>query len=320
MITLLDISKEYNTKKQTIKALKNVNLTIKEGESLAILGLNGSGKSTLVKTITGIIKPTSGEVFIDQMKPQDGKEYRKKFSVVYQNNGLDFYLSVFDNLKINGFIYGLRGKELKNAIYEIMAVMGLEKYKNASINELSGGYAKRVQVAKSLMVDTPILILDEPTQGMDPMIKNDLFQIIEQKRKQGKIVIYTTQILDEVEKICNYVAILKSGTLLGKDTIQNMKERFSKNYVIEIIVKDSILDESFYTNNVKELLKKYKIQVQFFEFHELKLKLITNTDIKQSLAFIDNIKDSIDMQEVYIKKASLEEILIGIEKGDTNDN
>lgn len=320
MITLRNISKEYNAKKQTIKALQNINLTIKEQESLAVLGLNGSGKSTLVKIITGIIKPTSGEIFINSMKPQDGKEYRKKFSVVYQNNGLDFYLSVFDNLKINGFIYGLRGKELNNVINKILSIMDLEKYKNSSINELSGGYAKRVQVAKSLMVDTPILILDEPTQGMDPMIKKNLFEIIGEKRRQGKIVIYTTQIFDEVEKICNYVAILKNGSLLEKDTIQNIKEKFSKNHVIEMIVTNTSYNKIFINQNFEKMLQDYKIKIQSFEFKDSKIKLITDTDIKQILTFTNQVKNRIDIQELYIKKASLEEILISIGEDNTNDN
>lgn len=313
MISIKNISKEYVTKKQKIIALSNVSIEIEKGESLAILGLNGSGKSTLVNTITGIIIPTEGEVCIQKLKPKDGKNYRKQFSVVYQNNGLDFYLSVYDNLKTNGYIYGLRGKELSKAIDDIMDIMDLQKYRKSKISELSGGYAKRVQVSKALMLDTPIIILDEPTHGMDPLVKKRLFEIINKRKQEGKVIIYTTQILEEVEKICNNVAILKSGHLISKDTVQNTKQKFSKNNVLEINLSNTERNMNFSAEMLQKVISKFNIKISSYELNHPNLKIITKMDVNIMIQFCYELRAWIDIEELNIKKASLEEILLNME-------
>lgn len=313
MISINQLSKEYTIKKQKIKALNNINLEIEKGQSLAILGLNGSGKSTLVNCITGTIAPTSGKVTINNLKPIDGKNYRKQYSVVYQNNGLDFYLSVYDNLKTNGFMYGLRGKKLKSEIDKVMEIMDLNKYKKNKINELSGGYAKRVQVAKTLMLDTPIIILDEPTNGMDSLIKKRLFEILNQKKEEGKIIIYTTQILEEVEKICNDVIILKKGHLIVKDTIYNTKQKFTGNNVLEIQLSNLTKSDIFDELSFKEIINKYNLHGRY-ELIYPNIKVVSNLPVNLLLQFTSELRYIIDINEVHIRKASLEEILINMEE------
>lgn len=314
MISIKNISKEYVTKKQRINALNNVSIEIEKGESLAILGLNGSGKSTLVNIITGIISPTGGEVTIGNLSPKDGKSYRKQFSVVYQNNGLDFYLSVYDNLKTNGYMYGLRGKDLSKAISGILEIMDLYKYKKSKISELSGGYAKRVQVAKTLMLDTPIIILDEPTHGMDPLIKQRLFEILNQRKQEGKVIIYTTQILEEVEKICNNVAILQNGYLISKDTVQNTKQKFSKNNVLEICLANTDKNNKFTKETMKELIGRYQINLNSYIINPPNMKIITKSEADLLLQFSNELRAFIDIDELNIKKATLEEILINMKE------
>ncbi len=312
MISIKNISKEYVTRKQKITALNNVSIEIEKGESLAILGLNGAGKSTLVHTITGIIIPTEGEVSIQNLIPQDGKDYRRQFSVVYQNNGLDFYLSVYDNLKINGYIYGLRGKELSRSIEDIMEVMDLQKYRKSKISELSGGYAKRVQVSKALMLDTPIIILDEPTHGMDPLVKKRLFDIINKRKQEGKVIIYTTQILEEVEKICDNVAILKDGNLISKDTVQNTKQKFSKNNVIEINLSNTEKNTNFTAEMLEKIMRDFNIIITSYELKESYIKILTKSDVNSIIQLCNELRSLIDIEELNIKKASLEEILLNI--------
>lgn len=313
MISIKNVSKEYITKKQKIIALSNVSIEIDKGESLAVLGLNGAGKSTLVNMITGIIIPTEGLVSINNLTPKDGKDYKKQFSVVYQNNGLDFYLSVYDNLKTNGYIYGLRGKELKRAIDNIIEVMDLQKYRKSKISELSGGYAKRVQVAKALMLDTPIIILDEPTHGMDPVVKKRIFEIINKRRQEGKVIIYTTQILDEVDKICNNVAILKDGHLICKDTVQNTKLKFTKNNVLEINLSNTEKNINFSAEMLKNLICKYEINLSSYELNYPNIKIVSKMDVNFMIQFCYEIRALLDIEELNIKKASLEEILLDME-------
>lgn len=315
MISVKNISKEYVTKTQRIKALHDVSLEIGEGESLAILGLNGSGKSTLVNTITGISSPTGGNVTIGNLSPKDGKIYRQQFSAVYQNNGVDFYLSLYDNLKTHGYMYGLRGKELCKAIGDVMEIMELSKYKKNRISELSGGYAKRVQVAKTLMLDTPIIILDEPTHGMDPVIKKRLFEILNHRRREGKIIIYTTQILEEVEKICNSVAILQNGYLISKDTIGNIKQKFSKNMCLQICLSDTERNKIFSEELLRGLIDRYRISLKACELLPPDIKIITESKADLLLQFSYELGAFIDIDELNIKKASLEEILINGREG-----
>lgn len=315
MITVNNLSKEYVNKKQRIKALKNINLKVEKGESLAILGLNGSGKSTLVNSITGIITPTEGEIIINNLRPRDGKAYRKQFSVVYQNSGLDFYLSVYDNLKTNGFMYGLRGKELKAAIENVIDIMDLHKYRKSKICELSGGYAKRVQVAKTLMLDTPIIIMDEPTHGMDPLIKKRLFDVLNQKRQDGKVIIYTTQILEEVEKICNNVIILQDGYLINNDTIQNTRQKFSRNNVLEITLSNTDINSEFIEDKLKEAIQKYNLSLCTYELTYPKLRVVSQTSADVLFQLASELRTCIDIGELNIKQASLEEILINMKEG-----
>jgi ABC-2 type transport system ATP-binding protein len=315
MINIINLHKSYKTKSGTNHALNNVSLDVKIGEILGILGLNGAGKSTLVNIIAGIVKPDSGEIRINNLTPDCGKKYREQFSVVYQNTGLDFYMSVYDNLKVNGIIYGFRGSELTDRIDKVIEMMGLQKYARSKINELSGGYRKRVQVAKTLMLNTKVILFDEPTQGMDPFIKRVLFDEILNRKKENCSIIYTTQIIDEIEQICDRVLILQKGSVISHDNIINTKNRFSDTLALRITHSGTVPNSETLSSLIYDLYEAKGLKIRALYFTETGMSIVSDAKMDALTTIYGELKDYIKIEEFSIIKPSLEQILLNMEEG-----
>lgn len=224
-----NISKLYGTQ----KALDSVSFTINEGEIIGLLGPNGAGKSTLMKIITCFIPPTSGNVNVyDHNIFEHPLEIRKNIGYLPEHNPLYLEMYVREFLEFVAGIYDIENK--KQRVEEMIELTGLTKEANKKIGQLSKGYRQRVGIAQALIHDPKILILDEPTTGLDPNQLEEIRQLIKNVGKK-KIVMLSTHIMQEVEAVCNRVIIINSGKIVADDKTENLQYMLKNNnqYIVE---------------------------------------------------------------------------------------
>jgi ABC-2 type transport system ATP-binding protein len=203
-----------------------VSLQVQRGSLFALLGPNGGGKTTLFRILTTLLRPTSGQAFIDGRDVvREREEVRRQIGVVFQRPSLDGKLSVLENLTHQGHLYGLSGASLRARCDELIARFGLADRARERVEKLSGGMQRRVEVAKSLLHRPSLLILDEPTTGLDPGARAGLLDYLQELRaSDGVTCLLTTHLMDEAEK-CGQVAILDRGRLVASGAPAELKSR-----------------------------------------------------------------------------------------------
>lgn len=242
-ITVENITKIYGSQ----KALDQVSFSINEGEIVGLLGPNGAGKSTLMKIITCFIPPTSGNVEVYGNNIFDNPlAIRQNIGYLPEHNPLYLEMYVREFLEFVAGIYNL-GKQTKQRVEEIIELTGLTKEANKKIGQLSKGYRQRVGIAQALIHDPKVLILDEPTTGLDPNQLEEIRQLIK-KVGQTKIVMLSTHIMQEVEAICSRVIIINSGKIVADDKTENLHslQKSSNQYLVEF-------NKEIDTNAIKQL-------------------------------------------------------------------
>jgi ABC-2 type transport system ATP-binding protein len=198
-------------------ALSNVTFTVEQGHVFGILGPNGCGKTTLFRLISTLLPLTHGDVVVlGQSTKQNAAWVRRQIGVTFQAPSLDLKLSVYENLCYHGWVYGLRGDHLRSRIAAVLNGLGLADRKSQVTQELSGGLKRRVEIAKSLLHEPPLLILDEPATGLDPAARLELWQLLNQLRKeQAMTIVLTTHDMDEAER-CDQLLILNRGQVVAQ--------------------------------------------------------------------------------------------------------
>jgi ABC-2 type transport system ATP-binding protein len=205
-------------------AVSGVSFSVDEGEVFGLLGPNGAGKTTTISMLTGVLSPTSGTAKIGGYDIlQDPLEVKKQIGLVPQDLALYPTLSARANLNFFGSIYGLKGKELKERVDDVLRIVALTDRANQAIEKYSGGMKRRVNIAAGLVHQPRLLFLDEPTVGVDPQSRNQIFESVMQlNRERGMSIIYTSHYMEEVELLCNRVAIVDEGKIIALDTIKNL--------------------------------------------------------------------------------------------------
>ncbi len=217
-------------------ALNDVSFTVSKGEVFGLLGKNGAGKSTLIKVLTTLIKPTSGRLSILGMDPlHDGKRIRKRIGVVQQGESFDF-TSVQGNFDIYGMLWGVQKNERVTRREELIKKFGLEDVRKQRSFDLSGGQKRRVQVAREMMHDMDILFLDEPTVGLDVIMRRELLDSIKKEVTEGLTVVFTTHNLEEADYLCDRIAVIDVGRILALDTVENLKRLYGGKKTVEVTV------------------------------------------------------------------------------------
>jgi len=229
MIKIENISKHYGK----VKAVDSLSFEIKKGEIFGLLGPNGAGKTTTVKILTTLTRPDKGACYINQIDIiQNPIEIKKIIGVVPQENNLERELTVYENLLIYGMLHKV--KNLKSRIYEVLSEMGLQDKKNSVVSTLSGGLQRRTLLARALLPQPKVLFLDEPSIGLDPHIRRELWQIIRVIKAQGRTVLLTTHYIEEAEALCDRVGILSHGKLIALGSPQELKKQIGE-YVVEFM-------------------------------------------------------------------------------------
>jgi ABC-2 type transport system ATP-binding protein len=228
-IETLNLTHKYGDR----MALNEVSLTIAEGEIFAFLGPNGGGKTTLFRILSTALVPTSGAVrVLGTDVVQNPRAIRWQMGVVFQSPSLDLKLTVAENLRHQGHLYGLRGKRLSQATAELTARFELSTWADESAEKLSGGLRRRVEIAKALLHHPRLLLLDEPTVGLDARARLDLWEFLRTLRAdRGLTIALTTHTLDEGE-LCDHIAILDRGRLVALDTPQHLKSEVGNDVIL----------------------------------------------------------------------------------------
>ncbi|WP_206186546.1 ABC transporter ATP-binding protein [Thermoflavimicrobium daqui] len=228
MLKVDRLEKTYGEK----KALQNVSFTVSQGTCFGLLGPNGAGKSTTMKILTGIIQADGGNIHIF------GKDIKKQSKAIlhqigYVPQSITLYeqLSAYDNLVFFGEMYGVYGQPLKQRIAEALEQTGLSDRAKDAIKTFSGGMKRRINIAAALLHRPKLLILDEPTVGIDPQSRNHIFQMIRSLIKEGMTIIYSTHYMEEVEALCNDIAIIDHGNVITQGPLNELLEKYSQKAV-----------------------------------------------------------------------------------------
>lgn len=217
---------------QDVHAVNDLSLRVKEGELFAFLGVNGAGKSTTISIMCGMLAQDGGKVFIDGKDvDKDMREITKELGVVFQNTVLDAKLSVKDNLTSRAALYGITGKEAKQRIAHLAELLEFKDILNRTFGKLSGGQKRRVDVARALLNNPKILILDEPTTGLDPEARKALWSVVTSLRKNQNMTVFLTTHYMEEAADADYVVILDSGKISAEGTPLELKNNYTGDFV-----------------------------------------------------------------------------------------
>lgn len=240
------------------EAVKGISFSVEEGEVFGLLGPNGAGKTQTISMVTGIIPPTSGTARIaghDILTDSD--KVKKINGLVPQDLALYPTLSARVNLNFFGRIYGLRGRELKERVEDVLRIVALTDRADQAVDKYSGGMKRRVNIAAGLVHHPKLLFLDEPTVGVDPQSRNHIFEsVLRLNRERNMSVVYTSHYMEEVELLCNRVAIIDEGKIIALDTVKNLISMLGGGviYVGLEKVDDALLEQMGQLPAVKEAL------------------------------------------------------------------
>ena len=228
IIEISHLSKSFGE----VKAVQDLSFSVKEGELFAFLGINGAGKSTTINIMCGLLAKDNGTVRIgDADLDQDADAIRRSLGVVFQNSVLDKDLSVRDNLESRAALYGIRGKAFRERLSELAGLLEFEDLLKRTVGKLSGGQRRRIDIARALLHSPRILILDEPTTGLDPQTRNILWRVIGDLRRNEKMTVFLTTHYMEEAADADYVVILDSGKIAAEGTPLTLKNTYTGDFI-----------------------------------------------------------------------------------------
>ncbi len=235
-IEVHNLQKIYSRRgRDPVRAVDGLSFDVAPGSIFGLLGPNGAGKTTTLKILTTLVRPTGGSARVggfDVVK--DSLKVRERIAVVIQESAAEIFLSVRDNLTTYARFHGLRGEEIRRRADRVIGLFGLEAEVSRKVMDLSGGFRRRVQVAKVFMVDSPIVFLDEFSTGMDPLLKRSVMTVLRESARDGRTIVLTTQILHEAEELCDDILIVNHGREVARGDLNTLKLLASGVYEVSI--------------------------------------------------------------------------------------
>ena len=244
-----------------LKAVDNLSLKVYKGQIYAFLGVNGAGKSTTISMICGNLKKDSGEIYVCGKDTEKESNYiKRQIGIVFQDSVLDKSLTVYDNLKYRAGLYGITGAEFKEEYEKLEKLFELESIKNKPLSKLSGGQKRKVDIARAIIHNPQILILDEPTTGLDPKTRKKIWSIIRKLRKEYKITIFLTTHYMEEAADADYITIIDKGKIIAEGTVLDLKNKYAKDTIIVYNVKETEIKKLGLP--YKKIKDAYKIEIE----------------------------------------------------------
>ena len=295
-----DLNKTYSkNSSKPVQAIKNLNLEVNEGEIFGLLGPNGAGKSTFINILAGTTIKTSGEVNVWGFNlDKNPRQVRASIGIVPQEVNVDPFFTPRDLLELQAGMYGIKKKD--RITDSILKLVSLEKQAKSYTRALSGGMKRRLLVAKALVHKPPIIILDEPTAGVDVELRTKLWESVKLLNKEGVTIILTTHYLNEAEQMCDRIGILNKGNLVALDTTKNLLKRiqtkivrFSVNKKVNIN-NNSLKSINIISNEINELVISY-------EKNAINISEIIKFIYDQNIKLLDISTDDGDLEDVFIR-------------------
>ena len=298
MIKIQNLSKSFSD----FKAIDNIDLNVKKGEIFGLLGPNGAGKSTLINILSTVLKANSGEITLNGIDLSTNQEKSKQIiGIVPQEISLYDNFSAYDNLLFFGKLYGIDTPILKNRIDEILLLIGLDNRKSDLIKTYSGGMKRRINIAAALLHQPEILLMDEPTVGVDPQSRNQIFDVVEALNKKGMTIVYTTHYMEEVERLCDTIAIMDNGNIITQGTLEELQNTSKTKELLKLNFQDLTNQqfEDFQNQFDFEIIK---------DNNELSIKCTIEKELNNILNYAVN--NDLKIIDIDRKKATLETIFL----------
>ncbi len=301
MLTIINLEKFYGK----YKAVNGLDMHLKKGDIFGFIGPNGAGKSTTMKIIAGLLPADGGEIYVDGIDAlKDNKKLKEKIGYMPDFFGSYENLKVIEYMEFYASIYGIVGKESKDLIMDLLELVNLEEKKDVYVDGLSRGMKQRLCLARSLVHNPELLILDEPASGMDPRSRFEMKGILKNLKDMDKTVIISSHILSEMNEICTSVGIIEEGNLIYSGGINNLLSRMSSTNPLKIIVRDKvkeskvILSELPYITNIKENSKELTV---FFNGGEIEISNTIKALVLKDIPIVSFTQVSENLEDVFIK-------------------
>ena len=293
-IKIQSLRKIYDTK---VEALKGIDLTIPQGSFFGLLGPNGAGKTTTIGILTGLINKTSGTAkILNHDIITDYKNARRSIGLSPQEINLDVFFTIKKILEFQAGYFGVPSNIAIKKVDEVLKKLGIYDKKDNTARHLSGGMKRRVQIAKALVHDPPILILDEPTAGVDIELRHMLWDYLTDLNKEGKTILLTTHYIEEAEKLCNQIAIINDGQIIKQGNTKSIIKEVSLN-TIEVEIEDST--NINLPNNIDYSINKNILKIQSKEVNKDIVKIIEQLEKITKIKNVNIINSS--LEDAFIK-------------------
>ena len=281
-----------------LEALKGINLTIEEGEFFGLLGPNGAGKSTLINILAGLAKPSLGSIKVMGFDViQDYQYARRSLGIVPQELVFDPFFNVREMLRFQAGYFG-KGRENDDWIDEVIEGLDLKDKANTNMRMLSGGMKRRALIAQALVHKPPVIVLDEPTAGVDVELRKRLWQFIKKLNQKGHTIVLTTHYLEEAETLCNRIAMMDQGKVVALDKTKNLLKRFSaKNLNLRLDLKGKKIPISI--QNLMQNIEHHSISFLIEEIVEV--EFIISELKKSKIKILDMELTNSDLENVFLK-------------------
>lgn len=240
IIDIKNLSKSFGE----VKAVQNISFCVREGEMFAFLGINGAGKSTTINMLCAQLAKDGGEIFVDGINlDTDPNSIKSRIGVVFQSTALDLQLTVKDNLESRAALYGIFGEKFKARLNELTELLDFKNLLNRKLKNLSGGQRRRIDIARALIHEPKILILDEPTTGLDPQTRKTIWNVISGLRQDKNMTVFlTTHYMEEAAE-ADYVVIIDNGKIIARGTPLELKNSYSGDYITLYSVDEEMVKQ-----------------------------------------------------------------------------